>query len=328
MKPKLFTQLFFSVFVLAFGAWAFYEYKQSEKEQNQKIKETSFLTKKIGDLKAFRIKKRNQILEVVKKDQDWFLKKPVKDQASFTEISRWFDEIQYQKVQEIQKQKPINWKDYYLDKAPRVTMNFLPNETFSFSVSKKSSFDGKYFIKKGNSLFLAKSYFYSEVNEKDFSSFRRKKILPSLGHTNKIQFQGKLNLKLNWIYSKWSFDSSYKKNPFSLNKKRLNRFWTEANSLKALAIKEAISPSSLKKYGMDKAQLIIVLYYPYQSRKYTLKLSPFKKDKAYVTISKRNFILEISKEDAKKLILSKKDLTLIKSKKAGKSDESSKEKKK
>ena len=45
-----------------------------------------------------------------------------------------------------------------------------------------------------------------------------------------------------------------------------------------------------------------------KNKNLNLKLSPFKEDKAFVFVSHRNFILEISKENAEKLILSKKEI--------------------
>ena len=282
MKTKLFRQILPSLLVLALGAWAFYEYKQSEKEEKQKIEEASFLNKKLESLKAFRIKKDGKQLEIVKKEQNWFLKQPVQDQASFTEISRWFDEITNQKVQKIQTETGINWKEYHLEKAPGVEMEFSSGETISFSVSKKSSFDGKYFIKKGAELFIGEQYFSSEVNEKDFDSFRSKNLLPSLGHAKKIQFQGKENFTLHWADYKWSLDEANKKKDFPLNSDRLDGFWTDASSMKASAIKEAvisdlkvaapfmpeahfakkaISSISLRKYGLNKPQIEITFSY-------------------------------------------------------------------
>ena len=304
MKAKFFSQIFFSFLVLALGVWAFYEYKQSEKEQ--KIKEAPFFNNKLEDLKAFRITKGAEELEIVKEGRNWILKKPVRDLASFTEISRWFDEIKNQRVQKIQTNESINWKDYYLDKAPRAEMEFASGEFFSFSVSKKSSFDGKRFIKKNEELFIGESYFASEVNEKDFDSFRSKKLLPAVGHATKIQWKGKSSFTLHWKNYKWSFPSH--KKTFPLDFHRLDGFWTETSMLKASALKEAVSPLSLRKYGLNNPQLEIHFSYPDKKKNYSLKLSPFQEDKAFVLVSTRKFILEISKEDAKKLILSQKEI--------------------
>ena len=306
MKTKLFIQIFLSTSALAVGAWAFYEYKKSQTEQKQKAKAELFLPNlKLKELKAFQIIRKINRLSAKQKDSDWFLSQPVKDQADFKEISRWFDEIKNQKVQKIQM-KNIDWKNYDLDQAPSVKMNFANGKSLSFSVSAKSSFDDKYFIKKEGELFIGEKYFFTEVNEKDFDSFRNKKILPSLSHATQIKFQGKHSLTLYWADYKWSMDKE--KNKFPLDSNRLDDFWTEATSLKADEIKESVSPSSLKKYGLHKPQLKILFAYPGKEKPYILKLSPFKKDKAFMALSHRDFIFEISKEEMKKLILSQNDI--------------------
>lgn len=306
MKTKFFGQIFVSFLVLALGAWAFYEYKVSQKEQKQEAEEASLFKQDLKELKAFRIKKEDKQLEMAEEGKDWLLKQPVKDLASFTEISRWFGEIKNQKIQKIKTKENIQWEDYHLDKAPKVEMEFASGENISFSVSRKNSFDGKYFIKKGEELFIGERYFYSEVNEKDFDSFRSKKLMPSRGgHAVKIQLKGKENLTLHWSDYKWSLDEKNKKKPFPLDSDRLDGFWTDANSMKASSIKEAVAPSSLKKYGLTHPQVEIIFSYPEKDKSQKLKLSSIKEDKAFASVSHRDFIFEISKEDAEKLILSK-----------------------
>ena len=303
---SLARQIFFSVLAMALGLWAFYEYKQDQTEQIQKEKKSLFLPDlELEDLRSFQIMQKTKQLFAEQKGNDWVLNQPLQDQADFKEISRWFNEIKNQKVQKIQMQN-IDWKDYDLHQAPSVKMNFAKGQSLSFSVSKQSSFDNKYFIKKKGELFVGERYFFSEVNEKDFNSFRNKKILPSLGHAIKIELQNREPLTLHWADYKWSMDKE--KTKFPLNSSRLDDFWTEATSLKADEIRESASPLSLKKYGLNKAQLKILLTYPNKDKPYILTLSPFKKEKAFVTVSHRNFIFEISKEKAKNLILSRKDI--------------------
>ena len=308
MNTKIFRQICFSVLVLALGSWAFYEYRQSQKEQQEEVKSASLFDKKLKELQAFRIIKNDSALEIVKDDQDWHLKKPFPDLADFTEISRWFDEIKNQKMQRIQIKSAVNWEAYYLDQSPAVEMDFSDGTKLSFSVSKKSSFDGKYFVKKGEELFIGESYFSSEVNKKDFDSFRSKKLLPAFGHAVKIQFRGKENFTLYWENYEWSLGKPKKKKPVPLDSKRLDGFWTDVSSMKASSIKERVSPSSLRKYGLNKPRLKILFDYADKDKDHILTLSPLKKDKAFVSVSHRNFIFEISKESAEKLILAKKDL--------------------
>lgn len=306
MTTKTLTQIFISILVLALGLWALYENKQTTVKK--KISEASFLNQvKLENIKAFHIIKDDTQLSIVREDTKWLLQQPVQDLASFTEISRWLGELKNIKVQKISKKEGSNWKEYYLDSAPQVKIELTSDKTVSFSVSKKSSFDGKYFIKVGQELFIGESYFYSEVNVKDFDSFRNKRLLPLQGHATKIQFQGKQNFTLKWQDYKWSFQLISAKS-FPLDSDRLDGFWTDITSMQAVAIKESKQASSLKKYGLHKPQLIIQLHYPNEDKKYVLKLSPFKGEKAFVAMSHTDFIFEISKEEAKKMLLSKNDI--------------------
>lgn len=308
MKTQFIFQIFFSVLVLALGAFAFYEYKKSQSENKQKEESALFLNDvKLEDLKAFRIFKEKEQLSAVQENNNWTLEKPVQDLASFTEISRWFGEITNQKVQKIQTEGSPQWEDYYLDKASRVEMDLLSGKNISFVVSRKSSFDGKYFVRKGEELFIGEQYFNSEVNVKDFDSFRNKKILPSFGHAKSIQFHGRENFKLHWANYKWKLDGA-KKEALPLDDSRLDGFWTDSNNLKAIEIKEPVKASSLKKYKLNRPQLKITFAYPGKDEQYTLKLSPFQEDKAFLSVSHRNFIMQISKESAEKLILSKNEV--------------------
>ncbi len=304
MRKNL-SRIFFSFLALALAGWAFYEYKQSQKEREQQERAAVFFDRELESLKAFRVTKAGgKILEVKKEGEDWLVRQPIQDLADFAEISRWFNEIKNQKVQKIQTDKDISWKDYYLEKAPLVRLEFSSGQSLSFSVSGKSSFDGKYFIKKGEDLLLGESYFYSEVNEVDFDSFRSGKLLQPLGHATKIQFQGPEAFALDWENYSWSLSEDQS---FPLDSSRLDGFWTDINSIKSSAFKERVRPESLKKYGLNKPQLKIQFSYPEKDKSVTLKLSPFQGEKAFVFVSHRRFILEISKEDAKKLLLSKKD---------------------
>ncbi len=302
MKTKLIGPIFTSVIALAVGAWAFYEFQQSQKDQEQKEKASSLLSLELEELKSFRIVKEDSQLKILKKEEQWFLEEPVQDRASFSEISRWFDEIKNQKVQKIQIKEDIDWKSYHLDSSPMVEIQ-SSSKKISFSVSKKSSFDGKYFIKKGKELFIGESYLHSEVNQKDFESFRSKKLLPAfLGHAQKIEFQGKWKGTLHWKNHKWSMENL---KGLPLDSVRLDGFWTDLSSMQAKAIHEVLSPSTLKKYNLNN-QTKITFHYP--QKKIHLQISPIKEGSAFVTVSHRNFILELSEESAKKLILSDQEI--------------------
>ena len=54
--------------------------------------------------------------------------------------------------------------------------------------------------------------------------------------------------------------------------------------------------------------MVITFNYPEKDKSYKLKLSSVKENKAFVSVSHRDFIFEISKKDAEKLILSKNEI--------------------
>ena len=303
MKPRVFIRSFISLFVLAFGAWAFYEYYQSQKKKEREAEQALLLPLiELRQLKAFQISQGDSRLSAVKKEKEWFLEEPVPDRMDWAELSRWFSALKQQKVQ-ILSVEGLNWKDYYLDSAPFVQLDLEGGEKITFSVSKKSSFDGRYFIKKAGRLFLGESSFFSEVNQKNLEDFRSKKILPDLNHANRIQFKGQF--QLNWQDHKWSLKGADPKS-LPLDSSRLDGFWTDISGLKALSIKEAVNSKNIKKYGLNSPQLVLTL--SYGDKEYLLKLSPIKEEKAFVSISHRDYIFEISKEQADKLLLPKKEI--------------------
>ena len=326
-QPKVFIQAFVSLFVLGFGAWAFYEYYQAQSEKEQQEEQALFLSDvDLSQIKELRIDQKNNNLFFAMRPgnkTDFALIKPVQDLINSTKLSQWFSAIKSQKVQKISSEN-IDWKNYYLDSAPFVQLDLISGDRITFSVSKKSSFDGRYFIKKVKKsmaelkepdeefvvkgeaeLFIGDSSFFSEVNEKDFEDFRSKKILPDLAHVNRLQFKGRTQFQLNWQDYKWSLEGANSQQ-LPLDSSRLDGYWTDLNALKAESIKGPVNPKNLKKYLLNKAQLILKLNYG--DKEYTLKLSPIKEGKAFVSISHRDYIFEISKDQADKLLLLKKEI--------------------
>ena len=293
------------VFVFSVGGYAYYEYLQTKKSKNTKSEERNFFTKKLDNLSEIKITKAARLIVLSKKNQEWILKKPIKDSASFSEVSRWFDEIRNQKVREITIEGEIPWKDYYLKKYPEVLLKFSDDsQPIVFSVSSKSSFDGKYFIRKDDKLFIGEKYFFNEVNSKNFDSFRNKKIIPSYGgHPIKVVIKNKQTLSFDWIDYNWFF----KEKNFPLDTKRLESFWSDLASIDVLSVKKRATADSLKKYKLNQATYQIQLSYAGE-KKTTLKISSVRNNRAYVYGSHRDYILEISKEDAEKIKLSKHDI--------------------
>ena len=325
MKPALSFKIVLSFFIMAVGGFAFYEYRNSSLQKQEKEKSRQLLPNfKIEDLKAIRLfqdsaeNQKPEQLSLVKKGEDWFLLEPVKDLAGFTELSRWFDAVSRHKVTVLELESSKDF-DYHLSDSPTLELELQSGETLQLSISSKSSFDGRWFIKKGDQIFLAEQGIDKELKNKNSADFRSKKILPSLNHAAQIGFlfkssQNKPSFTLYWKNNKWSLEGG-RESELPLDQSSLNQFWTELSGLKANAILDSNGldfKSQLKKYKLDnKALLSLKLFYG--EKEYVLKLSPGKlkpdqEDKLYASISHRDYIFEIPKEKKEKLFLSKRDI--------------------
>ena len=325
MKPAFSVKIILSFFILAMGGFAFYEYRNSSLQKQEKEKSRQLLPNfKIEDLKAIRLlqdsakNQKPEQLSLVKKGEDWFLLEPVKDLASFTELSRWFNTISRHKVTALELESSKDF-DYHLSDSPTLELELKSGETLQLSVSSKSSFDGRWFIKKGDQIFLAEQGIDKELKSKNLADFRSKKILSSLNHAAQIDFlfknnPNKTSFTLYWKDYKWSLEGR-RESELPLDQSFLNQFWTKLSGLEANAILDSNGldfKSQLKKYKLDnKALLSLKLYYG--EKEYVLKLSPSElkpdqEDKLYASISHRDYIFEIPKEKKEELFLSKKDI--------------------
>ena len=340
MKAKFISQSILSFFVLALGLYALYEYRKAGEELKEELLESSLVSQNLKNLRAFKIIKEDQtVIELAEEAGDWRTLEPVSDLADWSEVSRWFDEIKNIEVQKVKLEEGevFQPKDYYLDKAVSLEMKFAEEEEgkLLLSISQKSSFDGKYFVQKGGELFIAEPYIYYETNNKDFESFRSKRLLPSMiGHPGKIQFKGQAKRQakgqgpwtIHWSDHRWSLDPSVAGKPevgagdrLPLDHRRLDEFWNDLSAMKASALKEKISPSILKKYALNRPQKTLLFYWPQQEEKegekegkepspLSLSLSPFKDGRAFVSVSNRDFVLELDQTQAEKLLLKPLDI--------------------
>ena len=340
MKPAVVFKALLSFFILVIGGFALYEYQNSQMKKVQK--ETSFQLLpniKLKDIKLIRLVKKTSVTQavsnmegqeakllIVKRGKDWYLLKPLDDLASFTELSRWFNTLSRHKVTALEAES-MDLNDYHLNDNTKVELELNTGQKIDFSISSKSFFDGRWFIKKGDQVFLAEKGIDKELQGKNLEDFRSKKILPNLEHADKIEFhQGASSFTLNWQNHKW-FLEGREESELPLDQNLLNDFWNKLVALKASSLPGA--KRELKKYKLDKPALKLNLFYG--DKEYLLKISsPQKgssqedehdkhryhtaspqeeeqqKNKLYASISHRNYIFETPNEDS--LFISKEKL--------------------
>lgn len=289
--------------VVAGGGYALYDYYRSSEKAKEEEKNVRFLSQEIEDIRKIRIITQGKSITLIKKKQSWKMTSPVQDYANSEAITSWFNQLKEKKVQNITP-KEVKWEEYSLDeKATRVTLTLKSGEKILFSVSWKPSFDEKYFIRKGDALLMGDSSFKTSVNEKAPVSFRSLNALHTVGHPIELNYKGKDRFSFTWSDYKWAFK---KNEPFPLNASRLSGFWSELNSFKALEIVGPATEDNLKKYGLNKPAATIRLKFRNQSVE--IKVSASKGNTAFIRTSDRKYILECSKTQADKLILSEKIL--------------------
>ena len=291
--------------VAAVGGYALYDYYRSSEKTKEEEKRSHLLSQDIEDVQEIQITTEGKKPVVLtKKKQRWMMKSPVWDFADSAAIASWFNQLKEKKMQNITPKETIQWEEYGLDeKAFQVDLSLKSDEKILFSVSWKPSFDGKYFVRRGNALLMGDNSFKAAINEKDPLSFRSLNALHTSGHPLELTYRGKENFSFTWSDYRWAFKKSA---PFPLKATRLSKFWSDLSAFKALEIVGAASESNLKKYGLNKPETTIQL--KFRSQNLQLRISAVKDDTVFIHASNRNYILECSKNQAEKLILSEKVL--------------------
>ena len=124
-----------------------YCYRKSHKEGDNGDK-TPLLSGELKDVEKIQLFNASLSLSIVQEKGDWFLKKPLEDFVDFSELSRWFHAPQDQKLKLISKEPNIQWEEYHLKNPSVVEITFSSGNVITFSVSEKTAFDGRWFIKK------------------------------------------------------------------------------------------------------------------------------------------------------------------------------------
>ena len=302
-KKKWLGKLAAFLLVMAVGGYALYDYYRSSEKAKEEENRARLLSQEMEDIQEIQITTREKPIILTKKKQSWKMTSPVQDYANSEAITSWFNELKEKKVQDITP-KEVKWEEYSLDeKAAQVTLTLKSGEKIFFSVSWKPSFDEKYFIRKGDKLLMGDNSFKTSVSEKDPISFRSLNALHTVGHPIELNYKGKESFSFTWSDYKWGFK---KTEPFPLKASRLSSFWSELNSFKALEIVGSATETNLKKYGLGKPATTIRLKFRNQSVE--VKVSASKGNTAFIHTSDRQYILECSKTQADKLILSEKVL--------------------
>ena len=305
MKKKGLRGLIFFLFVSALGGYALYDYYRSNERKEKEEELSRFFRESAKDVQQIRLTAPKKKPVVLKQTEGkWRMETPVRDFADFATVSSWLDKLKEQVTEQIRPEGDIQWKDYRLDKeTTEAELSLKSGEKFIFSVSSRPSFDGKYFIRKGKELFMGDRFFNDEIKGKTPQSFRSLSVLHTEGHPVQLNYRGKDSFSFVWTDYKWSF----KKSPsFPLNRDRLDKLWSDLSAFKVATITGKASRSALSKHGLVNPKIQMSL--KFNEKDIQIRVSAPKENRVFLHVSDRDYILECSKKEAEKLILSRAEL--------------------
>ena len=335
------SRLIYFVIVMGTASFAFYQYKQSQKEKQVEEKQNLvFPSLELSQVKSFSIEKGGEYIHVLNREGEWRLDSPVKDIADRDIVGDWIESVLSEKVQII-KEKGVDWAEYGLDQNVS-SIEIITNSgaKFSLDVSHYSAFDGNFYIKKEESLLLGKTS-WASLTDKNGDYFRSYKVLnigerPVLLYYDSNLFTAHLEWdNYNW---KWSDYKERQKNTpvlFPLSHSELESYWSSFSNInfekevypntKGLRTRFKLTKPDIElqmefkskgprlsetsgSSSVGKKEQIAGDITENQYKKWSLKISPEIEGQFYALVSTRDYIFTLSKEQRERILLTEKTI--------------------
>lgn len=284
MRSSLYIRLFFLCVALVLVVFAVYEYRRSEKQKSvQKEEALIFKSHVRGNIVKLSLTQQDSSQFVVEKTkQGWNLIQPVNDLASSSAVEGLLDDI-FDESAEVLSIENVQWSDYDLDPPFSILSLQSENENWNVGISGESSFDGKFYVKKGDKLLLGSSA-WGRLARPWTDVYRSKSLYSNRGGISKLYYKTKnQNYEFTRKDDKWHWNL---KTPLSQ---------TSVENLINLLEGEMISAfSNQKKTVFAKPDLEIKIVNEDQKNPWVLKLKKVSEEKAQVTLSDRKFIYELN----------------------------------
>ncbi|MDE0118962.1 MAG: DUF4340 domain-containing protein [Bdellovibrionales bacterium] len=335
MKRWLSRFIYF-VIVMGTASFAFYQYRQSQEEKRKEEKQDLvFPSLELSQVKVFSIKKGDTYIYVLNQGGEWRLDSPVKDMADRDLVGDWIESLLSEKVKTI-KEKGVDWAEYGLDQnVNSIEITTVSGTSLKLDISQYSAFDGKFYIRKEESLLLGNTS-WASLTDKQGDYFRSYKALNIGEHPVALHYDSKLfKARLKWDNYNWKWSDSkegQKKSPalFPLSHSELESYWS---SFSNISFEKEVYPNTKglrSKFKLNKPDIELQLEFkskgvnlsessesstlekkeetpgnlkPDQYKKWSLKISPEIKGKFYAMVSTRDYIFTLSKEQRERVLL-------------------------
>lgn len=292
-------KIIYLLVVIGTAGFSFYEYKQSQTEEQLKHKqELVFPSLKASQIQSVQIIKNKKIIHFFRHNKKWRLKSPVKDKANNSTITDWIQGLLSAKVKII-KNKKGDWSEYGLTKkVTSVILTTKKNKQFVLDISYYSAFDGSIYLKKNDILLLGTTAF-AQLSNKPTHYFKSYKILNNFETPIKLNYKSKSFIAdLNWEDYKWKWN---KKNRFPINQSFLHTYKTQINNMEFQKKTYPKTKQNLKKFKLLNPDIKLNL--EFKKDKWFIKISRSVKQKFYALISTRDYIVALNKKQRDQIFL-------------------------
>ena len=283
MKSSLYMRLFLLCIAGLLFALAVFEYRRSkEKEELQKQKALIFKNGEPKDITKLSLTKQDgSRLILEKKEGRWKLIQPVNDLADPSVVEGLIEDLFDESAQSL-LEKNVKWSDYDLDPPFANLSLHSTGRRWTIGIGGEPSFDGKFYIKKDQKLFIGSSK-WDHLSRPWTNSYRSKALYSQKGGFEKLSYRK----------SKESYEFIQKDGKWQ---------WSLKESLSQKAVEDLIDLlkgnmishfSNKKKQPFLNPDLEITIFREAGKDPWTLKIQKTTERKVQAIVSDRDFIYEL-----------------------------------
>lgn len=303
MKPFRST-LVFAIVVIGLAYFAYFD---SEKAETEKAQEEAaaqvFGSLDYNDVVQLKLEVDGKTLALKKNAEgQWGLEEPVNDSADNDRVEGLITAILREKATELPVEGQIKWEAYGLDK-PQSTVELSTKDgvTHKIKVGSKESFDGKIFLKKGDSekLYLGENSWKTH-SQKEVKNLRSRKVFRDELKISSFTVKSAPKLAGGTITfekdkeGQWSLGSS---KDLIIEQALVNSYVRNLQDLEANDFaSESFDKAQAKKFGLDKPSVVLSLNLEGGESSSTadVVMSPAMDSKVYVKASVSPVIYEVA----------------------------------
>lgn len=222
---KFQTTIIMTLLALVMGAVAWNEYNNASKEEDEARRAAMILGwEDESQYLSARLERKDEIIEVVRKDGIWRVTSPVDDLGDDFNIESWFSDMATLKGQKIEAKKDAEghplWAEYGLDKNLKsLTVKKVDGTTAVLQFAEYSAYDGSYFLKFNNDVWIGEKPWVSVLN-KELKHLRERDVYrhkqDPIGFSFDYPDGTSADFMIQWNEDKkWVFDGHLKDLPVS-----------------------------------------------------------------------------------------------------------------